>query len=156
MYAPCYQVDDYCRDNCIDYVWDSSHHTVLLNNEFWFDLETNFDVFVIETYIDIIAGKNKIVNMICEKLNTSVKNGCSFKGYKYFKDEEMCVNNNTFILTIDNIDMMSDKVYTAYDTYKKFELKIYIVSSQLKYYLINNDKTEVEFSKKLVDEKCTE
>ena len=154
MNALYYQVEEYCRYNCIDYHMDASSNRVLINNEFCFDLKTNFDVRLIKIYIDIISGKNEIVNMICDKLNISVTDGCSFKLNERCQSEDMCVSNNTFILTIDNLDITwypSDKHYTAYDKYILFTLKI-CVSEQVKYYLIK-DNIDIEFSKELVDEK---
>ena len=61
--------------------------------------------------------KNKIVNMICENLNISVKNGCRFETYERCNEEDMCIKNNTFIISIDNIDIASTKLYTKYKNY---------------------------------------
>lgn len=118
---------------------------------FWFDVEKKLDVFVINTYIDIISGKNEVVNMICDKLNTSIDNGCSFKTYERCQCEDMCVNNNTFILTFNNFDMTSDKMFTKYNKFVGFELKICVCENELKYYSVSSDKTDTEFSKDLLE-----
>jgi len=154
------QIEDYCRELDIKYQISISRYTneniVLINDEYWFDMKTSFDLYIIETYIDIIKGKNEIVNMICKKLNISVKNGCRFETYERCNEEDMCINNNTFIISIDNIDITSNKLYTKYKNYINFELKICVLCElkyELKYYLIHKDKTEVEFSKVIFEKK---
>ena len=149
-----FQVEDYCRELNIKYQIFISEYTneqiVLINDEYWFDLKTNFDLYICKTYIDIIIGKNEIVNMICENLNISVKNGCRFETYERCNEEDMCIKNNTFIISIDNIDITSTKLYTKYKKYINFELKICVLGElhyELKYYLIDKDKIEIEFSK---------
>ena len=108
----------------------------------------------IECYITIITGKNEMVNMICETLNTHIKDGYYyFRSYEYFQDEIGCVNENNITICIFN---GNDEEEFLYRKLKTFELKIYVGHRFNKYYLVNKDKTEVKVSKKMLEGKCSE
>ena len=96
----------------------------------------------IECYVNIITGKNEMVNTICKKLNSTIKDGCIFEAYEFYQGEDGCVNNNTITM------------YFPYKNLITFVLKIYVGHRTNKYYLVNKDKTEVRFSKEMLDEKC--
>ena len=95
-----------------------------------------------------------MVNMICETLNTHIKDGYYlFKAYEYFKGEIGCVNENTITMCIFNDNDEEEFLYRNLIT---FELKIYVGHRTNKYYLVNKDKTEVKVSKEMLDGKCSE
>ena len=124
---------------------------------YWFNYDTNIDMDNIECYITIITGKNEMVNMICETLNTHIKDGYyyfkAYEAYEYFQDEIGCVNENTITICIFNDN---DEEDFPYKSLKTFELKIYVGHRTTKYYLVNKDKTEVRVSKKMLEGKCSE
>ena len=143
------QIEELCKAKSIQYYFRNEEQTprVLINDEFWFEYDTNIDMDNIECYINIITGKNEMVNIICEKLNTTIENGCIFKAYEYFQGEDVCVNQNNIIIDINNISSKNDKAYTSYGKSINFSLKIYVRGGggrYDKYYLIdendNNDE----------------
>jgi len=140
------QVEELCKANSIQYHFkdDYAPPVVLINDSFLFNYDTNIDMDNLECYINIITGKNEMVNTICKKLNTTIKDGCIFEAYEFFQGEDGCVNNNTITM------------YFPYKNLITFVLKIYVGHRTNKYYLVNKDKTEVRFSKEMLDEKCSE
>ena len=138
------QIEELCKANSIEYHFkdDYASAVVLINDAFLFNYDTNIDMDNIECYINIITGKNEIVNMICERLNTTIDVGCKFKAYEFYQGEDGCVNENTITM------------YFPYKNLITFVLKIYVGHRTNKYYLVNKDKTEVRFSKEMLDEKC--
>ena len=163
------QIEELCKANSLKYHFrnDVPEPRVLINDEFWFDYDTNIDMDNLECYINIITGKNEMVNMICEKLNTTIENGCIFKSYEYFQGEDGCVNNNTITIDINNISNRHFETYTYYEKFINFKLKIYVRGGGGRFdnfYLINdsdnNDEKKefrIENINKLFDilnEKC--
>ena len=140
------QIEDLCKANSIQYHFkdDYAPQVVLINDEFVFNYDTNIDMDNIECYVNIITGKNEMVNTICKKLNSTIKDGCIFEAYEFYQGEDGCVNNNTITM------------YFPYKNLITFVLKIYVGHRTNKYYLVNKDKTEVRFSKEMLDEKCSE
>ena len=137
------QIEELCKANSIQYHFkDDYAPAVLINDEFVFNYDTNIDMDNIECYINIITGKNEMVNTICKKLNSTIKDGCIFEAYEFYQGEDGCVNNNTITM------------YFPYKNLITFVLKIYVGHRTNKYYLVNKDKTEVRFSKEMLDEKC--
>ena len=136
------QIEELCKANSIKYhfINDVPQPRVFINDEFWFDYDTNIDMDNLECYINIITGKNEIVNMICENLNTTIENGCIFKAYEYFQGEDGCVNNNCITIDINNIINRHFETYTYYEKFINFKLKIYVRGGGRfdKYYLIDN------------------
>ena len=98
-----YHIEELCKANLIKYHFDEPEPRVLINDEFWFDYDTNIDMDNLECYINIITGNNEMVNMICEKLNTTIENGCIFKAYEYFQGQDVCINQNCITMDINNI-----------------------------------------------------
>ena len=149
------QIEELCKANSIQYHFKNDYAPrVLINNAFWFTYDTNIDMDNIECYITIITGKNEMVNMICETLNTHIKDGYYlFRAYEYFQGEIGCVNENTITICIFNDN---DEEEFLYRNLKTFELKIYVGHRTNKYYLVNKDKTEVKVSKEMLDGKCSE
>ena len=144
------QIEELCKANSIKYHFEDDYApaVVLINDAYLFNYDTNIDMDNIECYVNIITGKNEIVNMICERLSTTIDVGCNFKAYEFFQGEDGCVNENTITIDINNIS------HRHFETFISFELKIYVGHRFNKYYLVNKDKTEVRFSKELLDEKC--
>jgi hypothetical protein len=140
------QIEDLCKANSIQYHFNDDYapQVVLINDEFVFNYDTNIDMDNIECYVNIITGKNEMVNTICKKLNSTIKDGCIFEAYEFYQGEDGCVNNNTITM------------YFPYKNLITFVLKIYVGHRTNKYYLVNKDKTEVRFSKEMLDEKCYE
>jgi hypothetical protein len=140
------QIEDLCKANSIQYHFKDDYvpQVVLINDEFVFNYDTNIDMDNIECYVNIITGKNEMVNTICKKLNSTIKDGCIFEAYEFYQGEDGCVNNNTITM------------YFPYKNLITFVLKIYVGHRTNKYYLVNKDKTEVRFSKEMLDEKCYE
>ena len=150
------QIEELCKANSIPYHFknDYAPPAVWINDAFWFNYDTNIDMDNIECYITIITGKNEMVNMICETLNTHIKDSYYiFKTYEYFQGEIGCVNENTITICIFN---NNDEEEFLYRKLKSFELKIYVGHRTNKYYLVNKDKTEVRVSKKMLEGKCSE
>jgi len=141
-----FQIEELCKANSIQYHFkdDYAPQVVLINDEFVFNYDTNIDMDNIECYVNIITGKNEMVNTICKKLNSSIKDGCIFEAYEFYQGEDGCVNNNTITM------------YFPFKNLITFVLKIYVGHRTNKYYLVNKDKTEVRFSKEMLDEKCSE
>ena len=139
------QIEELCKANSIQYHFkDDYAPAVLINDEFVFNYDTNIDMDNIECYINIITGKNEMVNTICKKLNSTIKDGCIFEAYEFYQGEDGCVNNNTITM------------YFPYKNLITFVLKIYVGHRTNKYYLVNKDKTEVRVSKKMLEGKCSE
>ena len=70
------QIEELCKANSIPYHFKNDYAPrVLIDDAFWFNYDTNIDMDNIECYITIITGKNEMVNMICETLNTHIKDG---------------------------------------------------------------------------------
>jgi len=139
------QIEELCKANSIQYHFkDDYAPAVLINNEFVFNYDTNIDMDNIECYVNIITGKNEMVNTICKKLNSTIKDGCIFEAYEFYQGDDGCVNENTITM------------YFPYKNLITFVLKIYVGHRTNKYYLVNKDKTEVRFSKEMLDEKCSE
>ena len=147
------QIEELCKANSIQYHFkdDYAPPVVLINDEFVFNIDTNIDMDNLECYVNIITGKNEMVNAICKKLNTTIKDGCIFEAYEFFQGEDGCVNNDTITMCIFNNNDEEDFPYKSLIT---FVLKIYVGHRTNKYYLVNKDKTEIRFSKELLDEKC--
>lgn len=143
------QIEELCKANSIKYhfINDVPQPRVFINDEFWFDYDTNIDMDNLECYINIITGKNEIVNMICEKLNTTIENGCNFKAYEYFQGEDVCVNQNNITIDINNISSKNDEAYTSYGKSIHFNLKIYVRGGGRfdNYYLIDDKDEKKEF-----------
>ena len=59
------KIQQLCEANSIQYHFGNDNK-VLINDTFWFVIK-NDDISNIITYIDIISGKNEIVNIICDK-----------------------------------------------------------------------------------------
>lgn len=135
------QIEDLCKANSIQYhfITHVAAPRVFINNMYWFNYDTNIDMDNIECYINIITGKNEIINIILEKLNKTIKNGCYFREYEYFEREYHCVEQNTITIIINNISSKDDEAYSSYDKYINFELKIYVGHRINKYYLIDKD-----------------
>jgi hypothetical protein len=143
------QIEELCKANSIKYHFkdDYAPPVVLINDEFVFNIDTNIDMDNLECYINIITGKNEMVNMICEKLNTTIENGCIFKAYEFFQGEDGCVNNNTIIIDINNISNRHFETYTYYEKFINFKLKIYVRGGGGRfdnYYLINDSDNNDE------------
>ena len=149
------QIEELCKANSIPYHFKNDYAPrVLIDDAFWFNYDTNIDMDNIECYITIITGKNEMVNMICETLNTHIKDGNNiFKTYEYSQGKNGCVNENTITICIFN---GNDEEEFLYRKLKTFELKIYVGHRTTKYYLVNKDKTEVRVSKKMLEGKCSE
>ena len=51
------QIEELCKANSIQYYFRNDVHTprVLINDEFWFDYDTNIDMDNLECYINIIT-----------------------------------------------------------------------------------------------------
>ena len=141
-----YHIEELCKANLIKYHFDEPEPRVLINDEFWFDYDTNIDMDNLECYINIITGKNEMVNMICEKLNTTIENGCIFKAYEYFQGQDVCINQNCITMDINNISSRHGEAYTSYNKSIHFNLKIYVRGGQFdNYYLIDDKDEKKEF-----------
>ena len=134
MYSLNYQVEDMCKDNSIKCHF--SNNRVLINDSFWFDYCTNYEVNCIQFYIDIIKGKNEMINLIVGKLNTTIDAGCIFKAYEYYQGEDVCINESSIIIDINNISDKDDEYYTSYGKSIHFKVKINL-SNPVMYYLVN-------------------
>ena len=143
------QIEELCKANSIKYHFkdDYAPPVVLINDEFVFNIDTNIDMDNLECYINIITGKNEMINMICEKLNTSIEIGCNFKAYEFFQGEDGCVNQNCITIDINNISNRHFETYTYYEKFINFKLKIYVRDGGRfdNYYLIDDKDEKKEF-----------
>ena len=149
------QMKELCETNSIKYVIRDNQ--VLIDDEFWFYINNEDDIKNFNVYIDIIKGRNKMVNTICVKLNTTIEKGCNLKLFEYHQNEMICISDNSIILNINN---MTDTHYTKYERFIEFKLKI-VLKSPLEYYLIGEDnkqsyklKLAIDL-KNVLDQLCT-
>ena len=150
------QIKELCDLNSLHYHIDSNPdiNRVLIDDEFWFYMD---DINNFKTYIDIIKGRNEMVNTICDKLNTTIEKGCNLKLFEYHQNEMVCISNNSITININN---MTDTCYTKYERFIEFKLKI-VLNSHLEYYLIDEDdkhsyklKSTIDLSN-VLDQLCT-
>ena len=92
------QIKELCEFNSIKYF--ISDNRVLINDEFWFYINNMDDIKNFNVYIDIIKGRNEMVNTICAKLNTTIEKGCNLKLFEYHQNEMICISDNSIILNI--------------------------------------------------------
>jgi hypothetical protein len=149
------QIKELCDINSLHYHIDSNR--LLIDDEFWFYINNMHDINNFNVYIDIIKGRNEMVNTICDKLNTTIEKGCNIQLFEYHQNEMVCISDNTIIIKINNI---TDTCYTKYQRFIKFELKI-VLKSPLEYYLIDEDdkqsyklKSTMDL-KNVLDQLCT-
>ena len=156
------QIKELCDLNSLHYHIDSNPdiNRVLIDNEFWFYINNMDDIKNFNVYIDIIKGRNEMVNTICEKLNTTIEKGCNLKLFEYHQNEMVCISNNSITININN---MTDTCYTKYERFIEFKLKIVLTISlrPLEYYLIDEDdkqsyklKSTIDL-KNVLDQLCT-
>ena len=130
------QIKELCDLNSLHYHIDSNR--LLIDDEFWFYINNIDDINNFNVYIDIIKGRNEMVNTICDKLNTTIEKGCNLKLFEYHQNEMVCISDNSIFIKINN---MTDTCYTKYERFIEFELKIVLTISlrPLEYYLISKD-----------------
>jgi hypothetical protein len=90
------------------------------------------DINNFNVYIDIIKGRNEMVNTICDKLNTTIEKGCNIKLFEFHQGEMVCISNNSITININN------------ERFINIGLKI-VLKSPLEYYLIDEDKKQSYF-----------
>jgi len=149
------QIKELCDINSLHYHIDSNR--LLIDDEFWFYINNMDDINNFNVYIDIIKGRNKMVNTICDKLNTTIEKGCNLKLFEYHQNEMVCISDNSIFIKINN---MTDTCYTKYERFIEFKLKI-VLKSPLEYYLIDEDekksyklKLTIDL-KNVLDQLCT-
>ena len=149
------QIKELCEANSIHYHVDSNR--VLIDDEFWFYINNMDDINNFKTYIDIITGRNEMVNTICYKLNITIQKGCNIKLFEFHQKEMVCISDNSIFININN---MTDTCYTKYEQFIEFKLKI-VLKSPLEYYLIGEDnkqsyklKLAIDL-KNVLDQLCT-
>ena len=154
------QIKELCETNSLHYHIDSNpdNNRVLIDDEFWFYINNMDDINNFKTYIDIIKGRNEMVNTICDKLNTTIEKGCNLKLFEFHQNEMVCISDNSIFIKINN---MTDTCYTKYERFIQFELKI-VLKSPLEYYLIDKDDKKKSYKlkstidlKNVLDQLCT-
>ncbi len=104
-------------------------------------------IYKVKTFIDIINGKNEMINMVCNKLNTTINNIKDNSIGQY--DDEWNINylcikirDNAIIVNIHNIyneDLSNSKNTTYTSSDKKIVVKILIIFNEpLEYYLVED------------------
>lgn len=161
------QIKELCEANSIKYVIRDNR--VLIDDEFWFYINNMDDIKNFNVYIDIIKGRNEMVNTICNKLNTTIE-----KGFRMCKNDDdewnrnfICKknSNNSILLNIHNIHAIDKEniyniTYTSYEKYIHYTILITItITGQLEYYLINKEeyyklKSTIDL-KNILDQLCT-
>ena len=121
------QIKELCEFNSLHYHIDSNPdiNRVLIDDEFWFYINNMDDINNFKTYIDIIKGRNEMVNTICEKLNTTIEKGCNLKLFEYHQKEMVCISNNSITININNERFIN--------------ITLFILLRPLEYYLISKD-----------------
>jgi len=159
------QMKELCETNSIKYVIRDNQ--VLIDDEFWFYINNENDIKNFNVYIDIIKGRNEMVNTICAKLNTTIEKGCRM--CKNDDDEwnrnVICKkkSNNSILLNIHNIhaidkENISNITYTSYEKYIHYKILI-TITDPLEYYLIDKKeyyklKSTIDL-KNVLDQLCT-
>jgi hypothetical protein len=138
------QVKELCEEHSLHYHIDNNR--VLIDDEFWFYINNQDDINNFNVYIDILKGRNEMVNTICNKLNTTIGKGCNIKLFEFH--------------IIININNLTDMCYTKYERFIEFKLKI-VFKQPLEYYLISEDNKQLYKLKSpmdlknVLDQKCT-
>ena len=122
------QIKELCDINSLHYHIDSNHdiNRVLIDDEFWFYINNQDDINNFNVYIDIIKGRNEMVNTICDKLNTTIEKGCNLKLFEYHQNEMVCISNNSITININNERFINITLFI-------------LLGSSLEYYLISKD-----------------
>jgi hypothetical protein len=138
------QIKELCEEHSLHYHIDNNR--VLIDDEFWFYINNQDDINNFNVYIDILKGRNEMVNTICNKLNTTIGKGCNIKLFEFH--------------IIININNLTDMCYTKYERFIEFKLKI-VFKQPLEYYLIGEDnkqsyklKLAIDL-KNVLDQLCT-
>ena len=99
------QIKELCDLNSLHYHIDSNPdiNRVLIDDEFWFYINNMDDIKNFNVYIDIIKGRNEMVNTICDKLNTTIEKGCNLKLFEYHQNEMVCISDNSIFINIKNL-----------------------------------------------------
>ncbi len=153
------QMKELCEFNSIKYF--ISDNRVLIDDEFWFYINNMDDINNFKTYIDIIKGRNEMVNTICDKLNTTFEKGCNLKLFEYHQNEMVCISDNSICININNLTHLDYPHYTKYEDFINISLKI-VLKSPLEYYLIDEDDKKQSYKLKstidlsnVLDQLCT-
>ena len=128
------QVKELCEAHSLHYHIDNNR--VLIDDEFWFYINNQDDINNFNVYIDILKGRNEMVNTICNKLNTTIEKGCNIKLFEFHQNEMVCISDNSIFININN---MTDTCYTKYEQFIEFKLKI-VFKQPLEYYLIDEEQ----------------
>jgi len=132
-------IQELCDSN--GFIYQPENNKVLIDDQFWFYINNPDDLYYFLTYIDIINGRNGMVNAICEKLNTTPKQGCNFKRFEFHQNEMICIDNCDTCFTIDINNVANTVGYTKYDKFINFRISIKL-SNPLEYYLIGTAQTK--------------
>lgn len=165
MTANMEQVKELCDMHSIKYA--ATDNNIFINDAISFDANDKLIDQKIAAYIDIIKGRNEMVNTICQKLNTTTEKGCRIckDDDQEWKKNYICKTHikNSILLDIQNIDHadtqnISNKTYTSYG--KNINLKVLIIISEtLKYYLVSErqyyELLSVVSLQNVLDQLCT-
>ena len=144
------QIKELCDLNSLHYHIDSNPdiNRVLIDDEFWFYINNMDDINNFNVYIDIIKGRNEMVNTICEKLNTTIEKGCNLKLFEYHQNEMVCISNNSITININNERFIN--------------ITLFILLRPLEYYLIKGEDKKQSYKlkstidlKNVLDQLCT-
>jgi hypothetical protein len=129
------QIKELCEANLIEYA--EIDDKIFINDD-----KLIYQKFL--SYIDIIKGRNEMVNFICKKLNTTIEKGCRIckNDDDEWEKNYICKKNssNSIFLSIHNIDTVDKEniyniTYTSYEKYIHY--KILIITEPLEYYFID-------------------
>ena len=163
------KIKELCEANSIEY--EEIDNKIFINDDdnIFFDINDKLIYQKVLSYIDIIKGRNEMVNTICAKLNTTIEKGCRM--CKNDDDEwninVICKkkNNNSILLNIHNIHAIDKEniyniTYTSYEKYIHYTILITItITGPLEYYLIDKKeyyklKSTIDL-KNVLDQLCT-
>ena len=159
------QIKELCNANSIEY--EELDDKIFINYDIIFDINDKLIYQKVLSYIDIIKGRNEMVNTICAKLNTTIEKGCRMCKND---DDEWNINfickknsNNSILLNIHNIHAIDKEniyniTYTSYEKYIHCKILI-TITDPLKYYLIDKEeyyklKSTFDLSN-VLDQLCT-
>lgn len=104
------RLKELCETNSIEYSETDCKMWITADKfDIMFDIDDKL-IYKVKTCVHIISGKDEMINLVCNRLNTSIKKGCHIKysgdDVAEFDTNFQCRKHkdNSIIVTIHNID----------------------------------------------------
>ncbi len=142
------QLEYLCNANSIEYTKQFGKMRITCQYfDFLFDIDDKL-IYKVKTCVDIISGKDDMINLVCNKLNT--KKTCYIKSNDDYETDfdinTLCIKhkNNSIIVEIHNIDKVDlsnpkGNTYTSFNKYIIFNILIVFTVPLVEYYLVQNE-----------------